>query len=126
MAFSANINEHLIVTDTVLADGGNNEGPGPNTQGLTMYCGGGTGAMLDHSDQYRGLSYSFSKKSDAPGATFFTQPSPDYFQYNDLGGPGLEPVGSVSAKGRLTARQAGRRMQELRAVLTGAPPRRPR
>jgi predicted dehydrogenase len=70
-----------------------NEGPGPNTQGMTLYCGGGTGAMLDHSDQYRGLGYTFSKKSDAPGATFYSEPSPDYFQYNDMGGPGLEPVG---------------------------------
>ncbi|MBM3783263.1 MAG: Gfo/Idh/MocA family oxidoreductase [Acidobacteria bacterium] len=70
-----------------------NEGPGPNTQGMTLYCGGGTGAMLDHSDQYRGLGYTFSRKSDAPGATFHSEPSPDYFQYNDLGGPGLEPVG---------------------------------
>ena len=70
-----------------------NEGPGPNTQGRTLYCGGGTGAMLDHSDQYRGLAYTFSKKADSPGATFHSQPSPDYFQYNDLGGPGLEPVG---------------------------------
>ncbi len=70
-----------------------NEGPGPNTQGITMYCGGGTGAMLDHSDQYRGLAYTFSQKADAPGATFYSEPSPDYFQYNDLGGPGLEPVG---------------------------------
>jgi hypothetical protein len=60
---------------------------------MTLYCGGGTGAMLDHSDQYRGLGYTFTKKSDAPGATYYAEPSPDYFQYNDLGGPGLEPVG---------------------------------
>lgn len=70
-----------------------NEGPGPNTQGMTLYCGGGTGAMLDHSDQYRGLSYTVTSKADAPGATFYSEPSPDYFQYNDFGGPGLEPVG---------------------------------
>ena len=70
-----------------------NEGPGPNTQGMTLYCGGGTGAMVDHSDQYRGLAYTFSRKADAAGATFYSEPSPDYFQYNDLGGPGLEPSG---------------------------------
>jgi D-galacturonate reductase len=73
-----------------------NEGPGPNTQGMTLYCGGAgapNGAMLDHSAQYRGLGYTFSTKSDAPGATFYAEPSPDYFQYNDLGGPGLTPVG---------------------------------
>lgn len=71
-----------------------NEGAGPNTQGMTLYCSGsGEGAMIDHSDQYRGLSYSFGKKPAGEGATFYTEPSPDYFQYNDLGGPGLEPVG---------------------------------
>ena len=29
----------------------------------------------------------------APGATIYAEPSPDYFQYVDLGGPGLVPVG---------------------------------
>lgn len=70
-----------------------NEAAGPNTQGMTLYCSGPSGAMLDHSDQYRGLSYSLTTKSPASGATFYTEPSPDYFQYNDLGGPGLVPVG---------------------------------
>jgi D-galacturonate reductase len=62
------------------------EAPGTNTQGLTLYCrtadGGG---LLSHSDQYRGLKYS--------GVNGYTEPSPDYFQYVDLGGPGLVPVG---------------------------------
>ena len=62
--------------------------PGSNTQGLTMYCtGAGEGAWLEHSDQYRGLRYCYT----APAA--FAEPSPDYFQYVDLGGPGLTPVG---------------------------------
>ncbi len=62
--------------------------PGSNTQGLTMYCQGGDGgAWLAHSDQYRGLQYCFT----APAA--YTEPSPDYFQYVDTGGPGLTPVG---------------------------------
>jgi len=62
--------------------------PGSNTQGLTMYCQGrDEGAWLAHSDQYRGLRYCYS----APAA--FSEPSPDYFQYVDLGGPGLTPVG---------------------------------
>jgi len=70
------------------------EGPGPNTQGLTMYTSGrGRGGFLMHSDQYRGLGYCFTGRSDAPGATHYAEPSPDYFQYNDLGGPGLTPVG---------------------------------
>ena len=61
--------------------------PGTNTQGVTLYCqGGGNGALLAHSDQYRGLKYSYT-------GGVYAEPSPDYFQYVDLGGPGLTPVG---------------------------------
>ncbi len=61
--------------------------PGTNTQGITMYCSTGTnGAWLTHSDQYRGLQYAYSDGT-------YAEPSPDYFQYLDLGGPGLVPVG---------------------------------
>jgi len=68
--------------------------PGGNTQGLTMYCQGETdGALIAHSDQYRGLKYSYTAKSADPGATVYAEPSPDYFQYVDLGGQGLTPVG---------------------------------
>lgn len=68
--------------------------PGTNTQGLTMYCSGGdTGAWLQHDDQYRGLRYAYVRNPGGPGATQFAEPSPDYFQYVDLGGPGLAPVG---------------------------------
>jgi D-galacturonate reductase len=68
--------------------------PGTNTQGLVMYCNGGSdGALLAHSDQYRGLQYSYTRNPGGPGATVYAEPSPDYFQYVDLGGPGLVPVG---------------------------------
>jgi predicted dehydrogenase len=68
--------------------------PGPNTQGLTMYCSGAeNGALLDHSDQYRGLKYSYTRASGDPGSTVYAEPSPDYFQYVDVGGPGLKTVG---------------------------------
>jgi predicted dehydrogenase len=61
--------------------------PGSNTQGLTMYCSGKNGgAWLHHSDQYRGLQYAYVDGT-------YSEPSPDYFQYVDLGGPGLTPVG---------------------------------
>jgi len=61
--------------------------PGTNTQGLTLYCqGADNGALLSHSDQYRGLKYSYIDG-------IYAEPSPDYFQYVDLGGPGLTPVG---------------------------------
>ena len=68
--------------------------PGPNTQGMTLYFSGkGNGALLRHSDQYRGLEYTFTEKPDSPGATQHVEPSPDYFMYQDLGGPGLVPWG---------------------------------
>jgi len=70
------------------------EGPGSNTQGLTLYCAGrDNGAMLRHSDQYRGLEYVYTGSADSAGSTVYAEPSPDYFQYVDLGGDGLTPVG---------------------------------
>lgn len=65
--------------------------PGTNTQGMVLYCGGDDkGGLIEHSDQYRGLKYSYT--SDSEGMVY-AEPSPDYFQYVDLGGPGLTPVG---------------------------------
>ena len=70
------------------------DAPGTNTQGMMLYCSGNEkGALLAHSDQYRGLQYSYARKPDEPGATIYAEPSPDYFQYVDLGGEGLTPVG---------------------------------
>jgi len=70
------------------------EAPGTNIQGLTLYCaGGGNGALLHHSDQYRGLEYVYTQRPASPGSTIYAEPSPDYFQYLDLGGGGLTPVG---------------------------------
>jgi D-galacturonate reductase len=61
--------------------------PGTNTQGLTMYCdGNGTGSLIAHSDQYRGLKYSYADGE-------YAEPSPDYFQYVEWSGAGLKPVG---------------------------------
>lgn len=69
-------------------------GPGTNTQGMTLYFSSGQcGAWLEHDDQYRGLRYSYVRNPGGPGATQFAEPSPDYMQYVDLGGPGLSVVG---------------------------------
>lgn len=63
------------------------EGPGSNMQGLTMWCSGADGgAMIRHSDQYRGMEYSYV---GGP----YSEPSADYFQYVPTGGAGLTPVG---------------------------------
>lgn len=70
------------------------DAPGTNTQGLTMYCAGqDRGAWLAHSDQYRGLQYCYIERPAGAGSTIYAEPSPDYFQYIDLGGDGLVPVG---------------------------------
>jgi D-galacturonate reductase len=70
------------------------DAPGTNIQGLTMYCSGGDrGAWLEHHDQYRGIKYCYTRNPGGPGATVYAEPSTDYFQYLDLGGPGLVPVG---------------------------------
>lgn len=72
------------------------QAPGSNTQGLTMYCAATdrqTGAWLNHDDRYRGVSYSLIECPGGDGATQYSEPSPDYFQYVDHGGPGLVPVG---------------------------------
>lgn len=70
------------------------QAPGTNTQGLTMYCkGADDGALIFHSDQYRGIKYSYTRKPDGPGTTIYAEPSTDYLQYIDIGGPGLVPVG---------------------------------
>lgn len=85
------------------------EAPGTNIQGLTLYCAGAdNGAWLEHDDQYRGLRYSYTRRPGGAGSTVFAEPSPDYFQYVDLGGPGLVPVGygyrSIDHIVRLAAR----------------------
>jgi hypothetical protein len=64
-----------------------NGGPGSNLQGLEMHCANAEGgALLRHSDQYRGLEYAHVDGS-------YAEPSPDYFQYVPWAGPGLAPVG---------------------------------
>jgi len=68
--------------------------PGTNTQGMMLYCSGtDIGGLIEHHDQFRGLKYSYVRQPSGDGATIYAEPSPDYFQYLDLGGPGLVPTG---------------------------------
>jgi len=68
--------------------------PGTNSQGMTMYCSDGkVGAWLEHDDQYRGIQHAYTKAPAPPSVNAYAEPSTDYFQYLDLGGPGLVPVG---------------------------------
>jgi len=70
------------------------EGPGGNVQGMRMYCqGDDRGAMIVHNDQFRGVEHTYLENPGGPGETIYAQPNPDYFQYLDVGGSGLKPVG---------------------------------
>jgi len=104
------------------------DAPGTNTQGLTLYCGAGDkGALIEHSDQYRGLKYSYAANPGGVGSTIYAEPSPDYFQYVDLGGPGLTPVGYgyrsidaiISAILRIEAAPEGSRPELLEEIDRG-------
>jgi D-galacturonate reductase len=68
--------------------------PGTNTQGMMLYCSGtDIGGLIEHHDQFRGLKYSYMKQPSGDGSTIYAEPSPDYFQYVDVGGPGFVPIG---------------------------------
>ncbi len=70
------------------------EGPGGNFQGIRMYChGDNRSGMLVHNDQNRGIEHCYIDKGSEPGDTYYSEPSPDYFKYVNLGGEGLTPVG---------------------------------
>lgn len=103
------------------------DAPGTNTQGIAMYFSDGRkGAWLEHSDQYRGIRYCFTRKVDAPGGTIYAEPSTEYFQYIDVGGPGLLPVGYgfrsvdhlVRAVLRVESAEAGDRGRVLEEIDT--------
>ncbi len=69
-------------------------GAGGNSQGITLWgAGDKDGTLIFHSDQYRGLKYSYTAPSGDPGDTQYTEPNPDYFQLLDQGGACLTPVG---------------------------------
>jgi len=71
-----------------------NAGAGGNSQGMTLWCQGPKDACLVfHSDQFRGVKYSFTQAGSDPGDTAYAEPNPDYFQLLDQGGGGLTPVG---------------------------------
>ena len=81
----------LHVTDVM---GYPDEGPGGNFQGLRMYCAGDNkSGMLVHDDQNRGIKHCYVNKGDELGDTYYSEPSPDYFKFVDLGGEELTPVG---------------------------------
>ena len=78
----------LSITDGL---GYPDEAAGTNDQCLVMYCeGDDCGAILDHNDQFRGVSHGYVDKK--AGAAF-RYVSPDYFRMVPWQGDGLKPVG---------------------------------
>jgi hypothetical protein len=49
--------------------------------------------MLVHNDQYRGIEYCYVTKNEHTSNKYYSEPSPDYFKYVDIGGQRLTPVG---------------------------------
>ena len=101
-----------------------NIAPGGNAQGLKMFNQGAKDACLVfHEDQYRGLKYSFERKGDEEGDSYYNEPSPDYFKLLYKGGRGLEPVGygyrSIEAitKAALRVESGGDDLEARRKVI---------
>lgn len=99
------------------------DAPGSNIQGLSMYCAAGDkGAWIRHDDQYRGMQYVYTASAGDPGSTIYHEPSTEYFQYLDLGGEGMTPVGyglrSVDAlvRAAIDVEQAGSLEYRQRAL----------
>jgi D-galacturonate reductase len=78
----------LSVTDGL---GYPDEAAGTNDQCLVMYCEGpDCGAVLEHDDQFRGVSHGYI---DHKAGAAFRFVSPDYFRLVPWEGEGLRPVG---------------------------------
>lgn len=64
-------------------------GAGTNDQGMCLYCeGGDCGAIIDHDDQFRGVSHGY-----VDAAVPFRFINPDYLRLVPWEGEGLKPVG---------------------------------
>jgi hypothetical protein len=80
----------LNVTDGL---GYPDQAAGPNEQGLQMFCEGtGRTGMIQHNDQFRGVSHSYLE-GRGPGAKIFHYVNPDFFRLVPWHGEGYMPVG---------------------------------
>ncbi len=103
-------------------------GPGGNSQGMTLFCDGpADGCLIRHSDQFRGVSHSYTAAGSDPGDTVYAEPNPDYFRLLDLGDGGLTPVGyghrsvefilqSILAVGAAAGDDLARRQEMIRRI----------
>ncbi len=80
----------LNVTDGL---GYPDDGAGSNDQALVMYCeGDDKGGLIKQNDQFRGVSYSYTKAIGLAGK-YFGFINPDFFQLVPWNGEGYEPIG---------------------------------
>ncbi len=80
----------LNVTDGL---GYPDDGAGSNDQSLVMYCeGDDKGGLIKQNDQFRGVSYSYTKAIGLAGK-YFGFINPDFFQLVPWNGEGYEPIG---------------------------------
>ena len=67
-------------------------GAGSNDQGMTLFFeGAGSGAMLHHADQYRGVQHCYLP--EAAAGKLFSFVNPDFFRLVPWDGGGMKPVG---------------------------------
>jgi len=67
-------------------------GGGSNDQGMCLFCeGDDCGGLIQHNDQFRGVSHSYI--GAAPGTKAFCYVNPDYMRLVPWEGNGLKPVG---------------------------------
>ena len=102
------------VLSVVNALGYPDDAAGSNDQGMVLWFeagnadgSGGSGAMIVHADQYRGVQYSYAKGS---ADKLFNFVNPDFFRMVPWEGDGLRPVGygydSIEANVRAATRVA--------------------
>jgi predicted dehydrogenase len=71
-----------------------NAGAGGNSQGMALWCHGGSdGCLIVHDDSFRGVQHSYTSAGSDEGDTQYAEPNPDYFKLIDVGGESLVPTG---------------------------------
>ncbi len=97
------------------------EGAGTNDQGMVLYGEGpDCGTIIDHNDQFRGCSYSYTDKQAGAAFRFV---NPDYFKLVPSQDPGLKPVGygfesiEANVQAAIRVRSAGGGLEERRRII---------
>jgi D-galacturonate reductase len=85
--------ENEAVLSVINGLGYPDEGAGSNEQCMTLFCeGNGSGALIKHNDQFRGVTHSYVRPLEPDGSRFKFV-NPDFFRLVPWDGRGLKPVG---------------------------------